>query len=207
MAAGLPIVPSGCLGRNTKVNRSLAEGRRSFLERYPQIESGRECERLAPLLSAFVDGEADGGQVVELRRHLRGCPACRATVRGHHEVSGPLSVVLPAVGMAVASGGAEQTSSFFVRVYETVTLSLHERTANCFLRAQAIIDTVTAGKMAAAAASAPRWRSRAGRAPRTGHPERRAGPARRPTPRRGVREAIRHRKRRQDDPRPQAEAA
>jgi RNA polymerase sigma factor (sigma-70 family) len=34
----------------TKVNRSLAEGRKSFLERYAGIESGRECRRLAPVM-------------------------------------------------------------------------------------------------------------------------------------------------------------
>ena len=32
----------------TKVNRCLAEGRKSFLERYAGIESGQECQRLAP---------------------------------------------------------------------------------------------------------------------------------------------------------------
>jgi hypothetical protein len=53
-----------------------------------------------------------------------------------------------------ANGGVEHTGSFFVRVYETVSLHLHERAANSFLRAQAVFDTVTAGKMAAAAASA-----------------------------------------------------
>jgi hypothetical protein len=46
--------PPGCLGRDTKVNRSLAERRRSFLERYAGIESGDECRRLAPALSAFI---------------------------------------------------------------------------------------------------------------------------------------------------------
>jgi putative zinc finger protein len=109
---------------------------------------------LAGSLSAFVDGEADAAQTVALRRHLRQCLACRASVRGLHEASRPLSVVFPAAGLAVASGGAEHTGSFFVRVYETVSMHLHERTANSFLRAQAIVDTVTAGKMAAAAASA-----------------------------------------------------
>jgi RNA polymerase sigma factor (sigma-70 family) len=137
----------------TKVNRCLAEGRKSFLERYAGIESGRECERLAPLLSALVDGEASGAQVVELRRHLRGCLACRAAVRGLHEASTPLTVVLPAVALA-AGEGAEHTSGLFVRVYETVTMQFHERAAHSLMRAQAIIDTVTAGKMAAAAASA-----------------------------------------------------
>ena len=138
----------------TKVNRCLAEGRKSFLERYAGIESGQECERLAPTLSAFVDGEADAAQTVALRTHLRHCLACRAAVRGLHDASRPLAVVFPATGLVVASGGVQHTGSFFVRVYETVSLHLHERAANSFLRAQAVFDTVTAGKMAAAAASA-----------------------------------------------------
>jgi len=138
----------------TKVNRCLAEGRKSFLERYAGIESGHECERLAPALSAFVDGEADAAQTVALRTHLRQCLACRASMRGLHDASRPLAVVFPATGLVVANGGVEHTGSFFVRVYETVSLHLHERAANSFLRAQAVFDTVTAGKMAAAAASA-----------------------------------------------------
>src|SRR3954464_5796231 len=149
----------------TKVNRCLAEGRKSFLERYAGIESGQECERLAPALSAFVDGEAAAAQTVALRAHLRQCLACRATVRGLHDASQPLTVVFPASALLVANGGGqhtrsrllrgvEHTGSFFVRVYETVSLHLHERAANSFLRAQAVFDTVTAGKMAAAAASA-----------------------------------------------------
>jgi RNA polymerase sigma factor (sigma-70 family) len=138
----------------TKVNRCLAEGRKSFLQRYAGIESGQECERLAPVLSAFVDGEADAAQTVALRAHLRQCLACRATVRGLHDASQPLTVVFPASALVVANGGVEHAGSFFVRVYETVSLHLHERAANSFLRAQAVFDTVTAGKMAAAAASA-----------------------------------------------------
>ena len=54
----------------------------------------------------------------------------------------------------MASGGAEHASGLFVRVYETLTMHVHERAANSLVRAQAIVDTVTAGKMAAAAASA-----------------------------------------------------
>jgi hypothetical protein len=138
----------------TKVNRCLAEGRKSFLERYAGIESGAECQRLAPALSALVDGEASAAQTVALRAHLRHCLACRAAVRGLHDASRPLTVVLPAVGVAVAAGGVEPSGSFFLRVYETVTLHLHERTANAFLRAQAIVDTAAAAKMAAVAASA-----------------------------------------------------
>ena len=138
----------------TKVNRCLAEGRKSFLERYAGIESGSECERLAPALSAFVDGEADAAQAVDLRMHLRRCLGCRSTVRGLHDASRPLAMVFPAMGLAVVGGGAEQAHGLFVRVYEAVTMHLQERAASSFLRAQAIVDTVTAGKMAAAAASA-----------------------------------------------------
>jgi hypothetical protein len=141
------------LGRDTKVNRCLAEGRKSFLERYAGIESGRECERLAPALSALMDGEGDAAQAVDLRMHLRRCVACRAAVRGLHDASRPLTVVFPAMGLVVAGGGTEQAHGLFVRVYETLAMHVHERTANSFLRAQAIVDTVTAGKMAAAAAA------------------------------------------------------
>src|SRR4051794_19858866 len=137
----------------TKVNRCLAEGRRSFLERYAGIESGAECRRLGPVLSAFVDGEADAAQTLALRAHLRQCLGCRAAVRGLHDASRPLTVVLPATALA-AAGGADHASSFFIRVYETVTLHLHERAANSIMRAQAIVDAATAGKMAAVAASA-----------------------------------------------------
>ena len=109
---------------------------------------------LAGALSAFVDGEADAAQTVALRAHLRQCLACRATMRGLHDASQPLTVVFPATALVAANGGVEHTGSFFVRVYETVSLHLHERAANSVLRAQAVFDTVTAGKMAAAAASA-----------------------------------------------------
>jgi hypothetical protein len=39
----------------------------------------------------------------------------------------------------VAGGGAEQAHGLFVRVYETLTMHAHERAANSFLRAQAIV--------------------------------------------------------------------
>ena len=48
----------------TKVNRCITEGRRAFIERYERIESGKECERWAPVLSAMADGEATAEQLV-----------------------------------------------------------------------------------------------------------------------------------------------
>jgi RNA polymerase sigma factor (sigma-70 family) len=87
----------------TKVNRCLAEGRKSFLERFEGIETGAECERWQPVLSAMVDGEATAAQVTEARPHLRNCPACRATLRGLHEAHTPLVAVLPVGLMSVGA--------------------------------------------------------------------------------------------------------
>ena len=42
----------------TKVDRCLKEGRRAFAARLAGIEAGDECDRLAPVLSTLVDGEA-----------------------------------------------------------------------------------------------------------------------------------------------------
>ncbi|MBA3420858.1 MAG: sigma-70 family RNA polymerase sigma factor [Thermoleophilaceae bacterium] len=78
----------------TKVNRCLAEGRQSFLKRVAGIESGAECQRLEPKLSALADGEAGDEDLAVLRRHLRRCSACRATLREQYlapEVVGALA--------------------------------------------------------------------------------------------------------------------
>jgi hypothetical protein len=61
----------------TKVNRCLAEGRRALRRRTAAIEAGEECERRAPLLGEAV-GRCGVKQRRELRRHLGGCPRCRA---------------------------------------------------------------------------------------------------------------------------------
>src|SRR3954468_21797173 len=65
----------------TKVNRSLTEGRKAFFQGLAGIESGAECERLAPQLSALADGEASAEDLRALRPHLRTCLACRARLR------------------------------------------------------------------------------------------------------------------------------
>ncbi|HEY4096801.1 MAG TPA: zf-HC2 domain-containing protein, partial [Baekduia sp.] len=85
----------------TKVNRCLAEGRKSFLERFEGIEAGEECRRWQTVLSAMVDGEATAAQLTEVRPHLRNCPACRATLRRLHGHGRSLGAVLP-VGIAGA---------------------------------------------------------------------------------------------------------
>ncbi len=140
----------------TKVNRCLYEGRRSFLERYAKIESGAECRRWEPLLSALVDGEATRDELVELRPHLRRCPSCRAVVRELHRSSAPLAVVFPGVAAAALVDHAEPAGHLFLRLYEATTTWLSERAASSFVRAQMLVDgaSASATKMTAVAASA-----------------------------------------------------
>jgi len=83
----------------TKVNRCLVEGRRAFVARVEGIESGEECERMQPLLSAFADGEASAEDVATLRPHLRGCSSCRAALRDYREAPRKVAAVVPAGGL------------------------------------------------------------------------------------------------------------
>src|SRR4051812_3907328 len=89
----------------TKVNRSLSEGRRAFFARVRGIESGEECRRLAPLLSALADGEATAEGMATLRPHLRGCAACRATLRDYRQAPRQVASALgPLAALAGAAG-------------------------------------------------------------------------------------------------------
>jgi len=139
----------------TKVNRCLYEGRRSLLERRAGIESGAECERWAPLLSALVDGEATNAELVELRPHLRACAACRGVVRELHRSGEALRIVLPVGVVVAAAEHVEPAGHVFVKVYETATTWLGERAASSFVRAQLVVDgaTASAGKATAIAAA------------------------------------------------------
>jgi len=139
----------------TKVNRCLTEGRRSFLSRYAAIESGEECARWLPVISAMVDGEASAAQLMELRPHLRNCPSCRATLKALQGSSEPLAAVLPVPLLAgVAGDGGDQLTNLLTRVYEAVAGGFHERAVYSFTKAQTAVEAASAGKLAAVAASA-----------------------------------------------------
>ena len=116
------------------------EGRRSFLERYAGIESGAECERWLPAISAPADGEASSEDVLELRSHLRNCPGCRATLRALRESSTPLSAVLPVPLIVAESAGGTHVLDTFMRLYEGVAGSVHERAVHSVTKAQALIE-------------------------------------------------------------------
>src|SRR6185503_6540090 len=69
----------------TKTNRCITEGRARFLKIYAELEAGETCEQFAPTLASLAAGTADADAMLDLRPHLRNCPACRATVRDLHE--------------------------------------------------------------------------------------------------------------------------
>ena len=139
----------------TKVNRCLYEGRRAFISRYAGIESGEECKRWEPALSALVDGEATNQQLVELRPHLRQCGSCRGVVRAMHRSNAPLAAIFPAALAATAVPHPEVAGSLFVRAYESVTSWAAERSASTFVRAQIVAEAVigAAGKTTAVVAA------------------------------------------------------
>jgi RNA polymerase sigma factor (sigma-70 family) len=133
----------------TKVNRCLTEGRQSFLRQVAGIESGAECDRLAPLLSAFADGEANAGDLSRVRPHLRSCLACRAALRAYRELPHRAAEVVPVAGGAAA----EEAPAAIVRWTESALSWVQERVALIGAKAQAATEAASAGKVAAVAAS------------------------------------------------------
>lgn len=102
----------------TKVNRSLVEGRRRLQAHRDALASGVACARWAPTLVAIADGTADAAQITGVRHHLRHCAACRQRVRRLHEArlataretaaaaADGATAGAPAAAAAGASGGA-----------------------------------------------------------------------------------------------------
>jgi RNA polymerase sigma factor (sigma-70 family) len=130
----------------TKVNRCLTEGRRSFMQRVERIESGAECERLAPLISAMADGEASAKDMAMLRPHLRTCLACRAALRDAREAPARVAALAP---LGLLAGSQAHGSAL-----RSLTAWLHERSTALFLRGQDVIEAASAHKLAAAASVA-----------------------------------------------------
>jgi RNA polymerase sigma factor (sigma-70 family) len=81
----------------TKINRCLAEGRERFRRIVAGSESGSRCAELAPLLSAFCDGEASGGDEIAVREHLRACASCRAAMRTYRIAPPTVAALAPAL--------------------------------------------------------------------------------------------------------------
>src|SRR6185503_6085639 len=127
----------------TKVNRCLTEGRKAFLARVAGIEAGSECERLAPLLSKLVDGEATAEDLATLRPHVRTCLSCRAALREYRSAPATAAALVPAA--AFAAPGRPGLLELPARVAETL--------AGWSQKAQAATEMASAQKVAAVAAS------------------------------------------------------
>jgi RNA polymerase sigma factor (sigma-70 family) len=102
----------------TKVNRCLTEGRRAFLKRVAGIEAGAECDRLTPLISKLADGEASAEEMRIVRPHLKGCLACKATLREYRAAPGRVAGLVPPVVALTGGGGA--TAGFLGRLLQAV---------------------------------------------------------------------------------------
>ena len=148
----------------TKVNRCLAEGRKSFLEHFEGIEAGESCERWLPVLTAIVDGEADADAVLQARSHLRHCTPCRATLRHLRMADRSLAVLLPVGGGAPVAAGldldvdlpglTDGPHGVLGRLADALSAFLHERAAAATVRLQSTLDLAANHKVAAVAASA-----------------------------------------------------
>jgi RNA polymerase sigma factor (sigma-70 family) len=101
----------------TKVNRSLAEGRERFRRFQRRSEDGSRCAELRPLLSRYCDDELGSEGEEAIREHLRACAACRATLRGYRTTPVTVAALAPALPVS---------RSFFERAHELL-LGLHSR--------------------------------------------------------------------------------
>jgi RNA polymerase sigma factor (sigma-70 family) len=133
----------------TRCNRAITEGRRALRARLGAIESGAECARWLPLLSALADGEATAAELADLRPHLRACPACRATLRDFHAAPAQVAALVPPalVALAPAPGGS------LLGHVEVALHGLAERVTLLATRAQGGLEALSASKLAVVAAS------------------------------------------------------
>ena len=141
----------------TKVNRCLTEGRQALSGRLAGIEGGLECARLAPLLSALADGEADAAALARLRPHLKTCLSCRARLREFRAAPQRVAALVPVALPAGEDGMRRLLESAVGAVQqkaEALLAATHHKAAVLSERAQTAAELVTGQKVAALAASA-----------------------------------------------------
>jgi RNA polymerase sigma factor (sigma-70 family) len=137
----------------TKVNRCLTEGRQALSGRLAGIEGGIECARLAPLLSALADGEADAAALARLRPHLKTCLSCRARLREFRAAPQRVAALVP-VGLVGAGPAPDAALGALQQKAEALLAATHHKAAALSDRAQTAAELVTGQKVAALAASA-----------------------------------------------------
>ena len=135
----------------TKVDRCLKEGRSAFVARLAGIESGDECSRIAPVLSALADGEATPDDLAQARPHLRSCLPCRARLREYRAVPSRVAALVPPAALATSAPG---DAGPLRALAEWVIGGLQDRAAILGDRAHQAVEIAGGQKLAAAASAA-----------------------------------------------------
>jgi hypothetical protein len=139
-----------------KVNRCITEGRRAFLDRVAGIESGAECERLAPLLSRLADGEAGAEDMAALRPHLRGCLTCRATLREYRGAPSRVAALLPLLaGPHFVGRALQRLQALIVRGHDALVHAADVASAQKLAAAAAATAAIAGGGVATVASVHP----------------------------------------------------
>jgi RNA polymerase sigma factor (sigma-70 family) len=99
----------------TKVNRSLAEGRERFRRLLTHSEDGSRCAELRPLLSTYCDRQTSAEQETVVREHLRACAGCRAAVRAYRAAPAAVAALAPA--LPVSRSLLERTQEFLLGLH------------------------------------------------------------------------------------------
>jgi RNA polymerase sigma factor (sigma-70 family) len=133
----------------TKVNRSLTEGRRRFLDRFGELSTGRRCGEFQALLSTACDGEASREEERMLRAHLDGCASCRAALRTYRAAPRQVAELFPP-GIVV---GLAQQQSWLARLGDWLSLNSGDRAGALAWKVQQGAEAMGAGKAAAVVAS------------------------------------------------------
>lgn len=133
-----------------KVNRLLSEGRTALSTRARSIESGRECQRIEPLLVLVADEQATTSVLSDVNPHLEHCVACRTTLRELREAPQSIAALLP-LGTALPAS----EPSLWARVgdqFQTWFASVQERAFGHTVAQSG--EVITAKKLVAAASIA-----------------------------------------------------
>jgi RNA polymerase sigma factor (sigma-70 family) len=133
----------------TKVNRSLTEGRRRFLERFCEIAAGTACRRYQPLLSVACDGHAGPDDERLLKAHLASCAGCRAALREYRAAPVRLAELLPPALILPLLDRA----SLWSRINDWFAVTAGERATAIGVKLHQSAEVVSAQKAAAVVAS------------------------------------------------------
>jgi RNA polymerase sigma factor (sigma-70 family) len=133
----------------TKVNRSLTEGRRRFLERFGDLASGERCEEYQALLSTVCDGEATDEDARALKTHLARCGGCRAALRGYRSATQRLAELFPPGALV----GLSDQQGWWARVTDALQIGVGDRAGALAWKLQQGAEAISAQKAAAVVAS------------------------------------------------------